>query len=249
MTIVEVNLDSNEKFEKDSEEIKIEKDKRYVATTEVEGIQGKPFCGYFGVETNYRKNFNQRRIQWLNDFSGNKKKISVNFTAPTDSAIFIYRINTETYQKSPCKLKLSSLEDVALSEVDGNLENFSESELYIPERLPDLTAEQELTLEKNMVWVISSTRTGSTWLATQLLTYQTNHMNEPCITKYLGLQAPPFSDNILDMEFFEHRPPYFFSLKYKKTWSYYLRKLILNRAYAEVLDLSKKVIVQEPGGV
>jgi len=106
-----------------------------------------------------------------------------------------------------------------------------------------------LTLEKNLIWIFGSTRSGTTWLATKLLTFQTNHINEPNLSKYLGFAAPEFSDDLTDMDYFRHRPGYFFSERYKETWVYFLRKLILNRIFAESQDLSKKIIIQEPGGL
>ena len=38
----------------------------------------------------------------------------------------------------------------------------------------ELTAEEESILEKNLVWVFGSARGGTTWLALQLMSYQTN---------------------------------------------------------------------------
>ena len=100
-----------------------------------------------------------------------------------------------------------------------------------------------------MIWIFASTRSGTTWLATKLLTFHTLHWNEPNISKYLGLHSPPFSETILDLDYFRDRTNYFFSNMYKKTWMYHLRKLILNRIYAEFKTTTIPIIIQEPGGL
>jgi len=40
----------------------------------------------------------------------------------------------------------------------------------------------------------------------------------------------------------------FFLKKYKETWLYYLRKLIVNRFHAQFETFSKKIIIKEPNG-
>ena len=103
----------------------------------------------------------------------------------------------------------------------------------------ELTPEQEEMLEKNLVWIFARPRSGTTWLGNELLSYGTHVISEP----YLG--------NHLNGRLFEvhnDRADYFFSNRYKETWAYYLRKLILNRIYAQTLDTSKPVIIKEPNG-
>lgn len=44
------------------------------------GIKGKPYTGYLGVINLDKKNQEiERKIEWLNDFSGTKKTINFNF--------------------------------------------------------------------------------------------------------------------------------------------------------------------------
>jgi len=251
MELLDIHLDSSDKLIETSGIIPVIKSKKYILSTDVQGIGGEPFCGYFGIDIIYpNKRFSQRRINWLNDFSGKLKHINLVFTAPTDEIKIIYHINHETRNNSKCHYKLLPLEEVAITE-EKNFEGHipEDSEIYFARRFPELTPEQELMVEKNLVWILASTRSGTTWLATQLLTFETNHINEPNLSKYLGFAAPEFSDDLTDMDYFKHRPGYFFSEWYKETWIYFLRKLILNRAYAECPDFSKKIIIQEPGGL
>jgi len=112
----------------------------------------------------------------------------------------------------------------------------------------ELTPFEEDELEKNLVWIFSSPRSGTSWLALELLSYRTNSINEFHITEHLGTP----NVGILDLSFSrwfdecKNLRGYFFSDEYKKIWKYYLRKLILNRIYAQVGDLNKKTILKEP---
>ena len=111
----------------------------------------------------------------------------------------------------------------------------------------ELTIDQEKDLEKNLVWVFGSPRSGSTWLANQLLKYNTNSMDEP----YIGYHIAPVQffggDSRLD-KFHRNRDTYFFSDKFENTWKFFLRKLILNRIHSQFGDVSKKIIIKEPNG-
>ena len=49
-----------------------------------------------------------------------------------------------------------------------------------------LSEEEELALEKNLVWVFADRRSGTTWLAKELLSHQTKIMDEPLIGLHLG---------------------------------------------------------------
>jgi len=110
-----------------------------------------------------------------------------------------------------------------------------------------LTPEQELIFEKNLVWVLSSPRSGSTWLAKELLSNQTTVLDEP----YLGFHLASLGAITGNSEMSEqhrNRPDYFFSKDYETSWKFYLRKLILNRIFSQFTDLSKKILIKEPNG-
>jgi len=105
----------------------------------------------------------------------------------------------------------------------------------------ELSENEERKLEKNLIWIFASPRSGSTWLK-KLLSYKTTSMQEFKIVVHLG---GVLLDKNRDM-----KPDYVFNLKYKDTWNYYLRKLILNRIYSQFKGISKKIIIKEtaPGG-
>ena len=111
----------------------------------------------------------------------------------------------------------------------------------------ELSAEQESILEKNLVWIFASPRSGTSWLANQLLTYQTYQMDEPHIGFHLqSLGVLEDSQEIIESH--KKRSSYFFCDEFKQTWNFYLRKLILNRIYVQFPDISKKIILKEPNG-
>ncbi len=112
----------------------------------------------------------------------------------------------------------------------------------------ELSEEQELALEKNIVWVFGPVRGGTTWLGSQLLSYQTYTMFEPKITRLIGDWRQWIVQNGKKIDRQGAQKDYIFSLQYKKTWIYHLRKLILNRIYSQFPDFSKKIILKEPLG-
>ena len=110
----------------------------------------------------------------------------------------------------------------------------------------ELSKEQELTLEKNLVWLFGSPRGGTTWVASQLLSYQTIIINEPHIDEHLAMRAGEFLDKFVRrIDNPQKNSEYFFSEKYKQVWKYYLKKLIIHRFYAQTNDLTHKTIVKE----
>jgi len=77
--MLEIELEPHEKFVKGMTKY-LEKGKKYQVSTEVEGIEGIPFSGFFGVLiVDKNNNVVDRKIRWLNDFSSTKKNTSSNF--------------------------------------------------------------------------------------------------------------------------------------------------------------------------
>jgi len=113
-------------------------------------------------------------------------------------------------------------------------------------KIVELSTEQELTFEKNLVWLFGSARGGTTWVALQLLSHKTNSINEPHLDEHIGTRANEIKDRIVRrIDNPQKNPDYFFSEKYREIWIYYLRKLILNRFYAQVQDPTQKTIIKE----
>jgi len=114
----------------------------------------------------------------------------------------------------------------------------------------DLTSDQELILEKNIIWLFGTRRSGTTWLGKQLLSHNTHYLHEPNITDHLDLPMNQAAENLIRrIDARKDTENYFFSEKYKNTWSYYLGKMILNRVNAQFNDLSKKIIIKEPSSL
>jgi len=240
----EIKLNKHEIFVEDSEILKTQVGKKYELTTKVKGISGSPFSAYFGVDIIHGKNLDSdRRIAWLNDFSGKIKKITITFLAPTEAIRILYRINQETEATSPCKFGLLPLNKVSLIESKNN---FEDSKNYLKSRPKELSLHDELILEKNLVWLFGSARSGSTWLGTELLQHDTHIMREPKIDLHLGFASSERKGISTVLENNQQRASYVFSFRFKNSWKYYLRKLILNRVYCQYNDLRKKVIMKEP---
>jgi len=247
-----LEIKKNEQYLENSEKIIIKKGCQYSVSSEFVGFTGEKYTGYFSVIF-FDESENEiiRRIFWLNNFSGNSSKININFTAMSDLMTLGYRINTEGSITSNCKFSLKSINEIKLNEEDPNTEEFFHSlqDCKLP-RLEELSATDEVKLEENLVWVFSTHRSGSTWLVSQLLSYDTFCLNEPHISAHLSLREEGITDNLVRrIDHMKNFPSYFFSKRYSLTWKYYMRKLILNRINAEVDNLEKKIIIKEPGGI
>jgi len=113
-----------------------------------------------------------------------------------------------------------------------------------------LSEEDELRFEKNIVWVTGSPRSGTTWLSSELLGAKCNFIHEPLIGEHV-VSVKRFENRPLGRRFDleSKRSGYFFAEKFSENWLYFLRKMMLNRFYAEYPDLQKKLSIQEPNGV
>ena len=115
--------------------------------------------------------------------------------------------------------------------------------------IPKLSDDDENKLESNLVWIFASLRSGTTWLGTELLRFQTKIINEPNLSAHLGNLMPEGSPFLTNYEMYQARGPhYFFSKKFEPVWKFYLRKLILNRIFAQTNEINSKTIIKEPGG-
>jgi len=116
------------------------------------------------------------------------------------------------------------------------------SKIVKPE-IDELTSEQELILEKNITWLFGAARSGTSWLALELLSYNTKRISEPQLERHLSIPS-----GIQDFRFIDNpqkNPGYFFADEYKKTWMFFLRKLILNRIYSEIQSINSRIIIKE----
>jgi len=81
------------------------------------------------------------------------------------------------------------------------------------QKIPELTAEEESIIEKNTVWIFGAGRSGTSWLARDLLSYQTVLSNEPLIGRHLAHTQHSRINQVRDIDFFKSEPRYFFSEK------------------------------------
>ena len=109
-----------------------------------------------------------------------------------------------------------------------------------------LTEEEENAFEQNLVWICAMERSGTTWLGRELLSHGTHYIHEPNITAHLAMATTlPDGKVVRRFDLQKDVKSYFFSNEFQPIWTYFLRKLILNRFYTQLDDLSKKVIIKE----
>ena len=250
---VKINLNLDQTFVESSKDFNIAPQKKYQVDTEVTGLKGEPYCAYFGIIIKNKNHKPLRRLKWLTDFSGNKKNYSIVFQVPPeyDHLRVIYRINKETPIKSKCQFVLKSPNQIKPFEVSSTLdESYDQRRKYVIAKVKELSSKQESILEKNIVWIFGSARSGTTWLGRDLLSSGTKFINEPLIGAHLDFRNIRQHD--IGYTTNDVVPPgsldYFFSEHYKNTWKFFARKLILNRFYTQVQDVSRKIIVKEPNG-
>lgn len=113
-----------------------------------------------------------------------------------------------------------------------------------------LDPNEELILERNLVWIFGLHRSGTTWLAKRLLSHQTLMWNEPIIGYILGnYRLPRVIDGaLIEPKKIFPKKDFFFEEQYKDIWLYFLRKLILGRAFAQFQEVNKKLVIKEPNG-
>jgi len=249
---MDIKLTEDKYYTDSSDKISIKPNRKYEVSTVIVGLEGKPYCAYFGV-TLFDKKKNQlgRRIRWINDFSGKIRHYSFVFQTPksSDSLQIMYRINKETPFSSSCNLKIPRPKEIKCVEIDDKIpENYENPSQYVLPKSKDLSKKQETELEKNIVWVFGFPRSGTTWLATQLLSHDTFQINETKLGIHLGTSVERENGNFRNMDRFKFEPTYFFSEIYKETWHHFMKKLILNRVYAQFDSTEKKVIIKEVSG-
>jgi hypothetical protein len=250
--------------------IKVIPHKKYIVSTQVIGNKGCSYSAYFGVaffdkvDEVIRSNdgwkdgkgdfshYYEEKIRWLNDFSGTRRSFSIVFLCPErcSTAKISYRINDGTPVKSDCEYLVVPLDKITIIEADSSLDDDYENPWkFVLPRAQELTAQQEMTLEKNIVWLFGSRRSGTSWLGNQLLSVNTVYFHEPNITPHLAPEGNFGLGRVERLVDYTKRfawTDYFFSDNYKATWQYYLKKLILYRIYAKTRDFNQKVIIKEP---
>lgn len=106
----------------------------------------------------------------------------------------------------------------------------------------ELTEDEEKKLENNLVWIIASRRSGTSWLGRELLSYNTKFMNEPLIGFHIAGLLGRNAKHYRRIDELEGKKDYFFNKDFKETWIFFLRKLILNRIYAQFQTLDSIIV-------
>ena len=233
-----VNKDSENSYSENSDEISVIPGKTYQVSTKFVGLEGIPYSGYFGiVMLNENRIEKERKIRWMNDFSGDEKTIQIIFKPTTNKIIMLYRMNKETPIHSKCKFNLLPLDKISILE-ENSPESFDNIQDYVVPYQKQLSKEEELLLETQMVWIFGTIRSGTTWLGGQLLNHHSLiYWHEP----YIGDHLKTINDWPLN-------PHYFFAKNHKPNWLPILRKLLLARTFSQTNTLSMKIIVKEPNG-
>jgi len=133
------------------------------------------------------------------------------------------------------------------------LENDRQNLQKINDVLPrsrELTPEEEDKVERNLVWVLGTPRSGISLVASQLLSIKTRVIEDIRIGLHLGTTIGVMEKQIKrNIDHFRETPQYIFSKTYDNTWMYYLRKLIINRVFAQFPDALEKItVIKDPTG-
>ena len=116
---------------------------------------------------------------------------------------------TESFFSAEVGKKLNQSKfQLNLSKTSKNLISRGLSQFSIKLSKPkELDEKQELSLEKNMVWIFAFPRSGTQWLGTQLLSYDTNILTGPSIGIHLGSVQGGMENKFLRNIEFLHKEP------------------------------------------
>ena len=119
-------------------------------------------------------------------------------------------------------------------------------------------------LERNLVWIVGSPRTGSTWLLNLLASHpRIKTIDEPLVGAHLGMAAsavvgstarpPEDASERRAIDVYRDRADYFFSEGYADAWVPSLRNLLLDRLLAQFTGEGGRpgndvLVVKEPNG-
>ena len=131
------------------------------------------------------------------------------------------------------------------------LENDRQNLQKINDVLPrprELTSAEEEKVERNIVWVLGTPRSGISLVVSQLLSIKTRVIEDIRIGLHLGTTIGVMEKQIKrNIDHFRETPQYIFSKTYDNTWMYYLRKLIINRVFAQFPDALEKItVIKDP---
>jgi len=108
----------------------------------------------------------------------------------------------------------------------------------------DISENNLLDLEKNLTWVFTSM--GTTEIANWLFSDYAHIVNEPWLGQHLGIITDRREEGVVtNFEMHRDRIDYLFCEKFKKTWIFYLRKLILGRLFSQFGNTQRPIIISD----
>jgi len=114
--------------------------------------------------------------------------------------------------------------------------------------ISEISDEDLLNFEKNLTWTFTSV--GAVEISNWLFSDYASIVNESWLGQHLGIITDRRGDEIVtNFELHQNREHYLFCEKYKNSWLYFLRKLILGRLFVQYGNTQKPIIVNElPSG-
>jgi len=238
-TYLKVSITKSEFYQKNFR-VDVIPNEVYEAITEIKANKGKQYCSYFVIiQTDQYRSEITRHIRWINNFDRHFHKYRIIFTTSntTSQVIIGYKFNRETPMKVEIEAYVKDPSMIQLRKVSNMKDSYDDLNKFEIEKF-SLSADQEDLLEKRMVWVFGSSRSGSTWLGTQLLRHPDNVIwDEPYIGRHFEM-VKPWQE--------KRGRRYFFSPYHKNNWLPWLRKLILARTFSEFQTVDMNVIIKEP---
>lgn len=236
-------IPKNEKLLFNSPPFKIESNQKYTVDVYVTGIKGSKGSMYLtSIILGKSSREIKRYIRWIDDFSGKIKKYSMTFPTPekSEQCIIGYRANTETPVKTDLEIEFDNILSYKIKDVSNDIQDQFDNLDDCKAPILQLSQDDENRLEEKLVWIMGSPRTGSTWLATQLLNQQNNIIwDEPYIGRHVARRP-------IEKKSPNHQQ--FFSVEHELNWIPALRKLILIRAFSHAQTLTQNIIIKEPNG-
>jgi len=233
-------------FRTDFKTLKIKPNQKYQIDSKIVAYSGHFSSGcVLAILMDENKTKVGRYARFITDFSGKPKTYTIIFTSPSEAKLLKVgiRVNVEYYARSDLEFLLPDENSFEIKEVSADVEDSYDPETgpTILEPLKILNDHEENELEKNLVFILGSTRSGSTWFGFQLLNHkETILWNEPNIALFLGYMKLLRRGS--NLENFNK----FFSEQHKNIWFPLMRKFILQRTFSQVKTTSKKIVIKEP---
>ncbi len=124
-------------------------------------------------------------------------------------------------------------------------------ETFAKKSFHELSEEQELKLEKNIVWIFGFREWD--WFDNEIFPNSVSFMNEPAIGLHLNYFSVTKNGqstllNSLQKIDKKEKFDYFFYNGFSETWNYYLRKLILERVRTQFDNNETPIVIKEFNG-